>query len=131
MDQEEYPLEGLFERVLSPFEQFLRRTSAGGVVLIGTTALALGVATAFGAEAIHRFVDQRLALVVERRFSFALSLHEWINNGLMALFFLLVGLELKREILVGELSTLRDAALPVVAAVGGMVIPALIYLSLN
>jgi NhaA family Na+:H+ antiporter len=128
---QEYPLQRLFGRVLSPFEQFLRRTSAGGVVLIGTTAIALSVATVFGADTIHRFVDPKLALAAEGRFSIGLSLHEWINDGLMALFFLLVGLELKREILVGELSSLKDAALPVVAAAGGMLVPALIYASLN
>src|SRR6185312_6839905 len=60
-----------------------------------------------------------------------LSFHHWVNDGLMALFFLLVGLELKRELLVGELALPRDAALPVVAAVGGMAIPALIFAAFN
>ena len=59
------------------------------------------------------------------------TFHHWINDGLMTLFFLVVGLELKREVLVGELASLRDAALPIVAAIGGMVVPAAIYLALN
>ncbi|WHI53018.1 Na+/H+ antiporter NhaA [Microbulbifer sp. MLAF003] len=61
----------------------------------------------------------------------SLSLHHWINDGLMAIFFFLVGLELKREFLVGELSDLRQAVLPVMAAIGGMLVPALVYTSFN
>jgi NhaA family Na+:H+ antiporter len=62
---------------------------------------------------------------------FALSLHHWINDGLMALFFFVVGLEIKREIVIGQLSTLKKAILPVAAAVGGMVVPAMIYMVFN
>jgi len=128
MRNKPYPLEPLFGRVLSPFEQFLRRTTAGGLVLIATTVVALALAAVFGADAIHRFTEQPLGLSAGGR-GLELSLHQWINDGLMSLFFLLVGLELKREILVGELSSLKDAALPVIAAIGGMVLPALIYLA--
>jgi len=131
MEDPRYPLEPLFGRILSPFEQFLRRTTAGGIILMVTTVVALGIATIFGAETIHRFTEQPLAIAVADRFKLELALHHWINDGLMALFFLLVGLELKREILVGELSSLRDAALPVFAAIGGMALPALIYAAFN
>lgn len=131
MGNARYPLEPLFGRILSPFEQFLRRTTAGGIVLVVSTLIALGLATALGADAIHRFTGQPIALSAGSRFKLDLSLHQWVNDGLMALFFLLVGLELKREILVGELSSLKDAALPVIAAIGGMVLPALIYFALN
>jgi NhaA family Na+:H+ antiporter len=126
-----YPLEPLFGRILSPFEQFLRRTTAGGIVLIATTIVALALAMILGADAIHRFTEQPVGLAAGGRFRLELSLHRWVNDGLMAFFFLLVGLELKREILVGELSSLKDAALPVIAGLGGMVLPALIYLALN
>jgi Na+:H+ antiporter, NhaA family len=126
-----YPLEPLFGRILSPFEQFLRRTTAGGIVLIATTAVALGLATLLGAERLERFPGQVLSIGTSESFELALSVRHWVNDGLMALFFLLVGLELKREVLVGELSSLKDAALPVVAAAGGMVFPALIYAVFN
>ncbi|HWH47336.1 MAG TPA: Na+/H+ antiporter NhaA, partial [Burkholderiales bacterium] len=111
-------------------EQFLRRTTAGGIVLITTTAITLALATLVGEEFLNRFWERPLGLTGER-FALELSWHQWVNDGLMALFFLLVGLELKREILVGELSSLKDAALPVVAAVGGMIVPALIYAGFN
>ncbi len=131
MERRHYPLERLFGRILSPFEEFLRRTTAGGIVLVATTAATLVLAAALGAEPLRHFWEQRFAFGVPGRFAVDLSLHQWINDGLMALFFLLVGLELKREVAVGELSSLRDAALPVIAAAGGMVVPAAIYVAFN
>jgi NhaA family Na+:H+ antiporter len=131
MDQPHYPLEALFGRILSPFEQFLRRTTAGGIVLVATTIVALGLATAVGADAIQRFTEQPFALSAASRFKIELSLQHWVNDGLMTLFFLLVGLELKREMLVGELASIRDAVLPVAAALGGMLVPALLYAAFN
>jgi len=131
MEPRSYPLESLFSRVLSPFEEFLRRTTAGGVLLIAATLVALGLAAGLGEEAIHRFWEQTFALSAGERFRLELSWQHWINDGLMALFFLLVGLEIKRQVLVGELSSLKDAALPISAALGGMIVPALIYAAFN
>jgi len=131
MPDTRYPLEPLFGRILSPFERFLRRTTAGGIVLVGTTLIALCLATMFGSEAFHRVTAQPLALSAPGVVSLELSLLHWVNDGLMALFFLLVGLELKREMQVGELSSIRDAALPVFAAIGGMVLPGSIYYAFN
>ena len=131
MKDNPYPLEPLFGRILSPFEHFLHRTTAGGIALLAATAIALTLATVFGAEALHRLVDYPLGFSAGPERRLELSLHYWVNDGLMALFFLVVGLELKREILVGELSSLKDAALPVFAAAGGMVVPALIYHAFN
>ena len=131
MERGQYPLEPLFGRILSPFERFLRRTTAGGIVLVGATVIALALATIFGAHAIHAVASHTLTLSAGGRFALELSLHQAVNEGLMVLFFLMVGLELKREILVGELSSLKDAALPVVAATGGMIVPALVFTYLN
>jgi Na+:H+ antiporter, NhaA family len=131
MKNRPYPLEPIFGRILSPFEEFLQRMTAGGIVLIATTVVALVLAAIVGHDAIHAFWEQRLTLSAGSRFELGLTWHEWVNDALMALFFLLVGLELKREILVGELSSLRNAALPVFAALGGMLAPALIYVAFN
>jgi Na+:H+ antiporter, NhaA family len=130
MTDQKFPLESLFGRILSPFEDFLHRTAAGGIVLLVATIAALVLATWLGEPAIHHAWDRTFA-ITRGSFQLDLTLHDWVNDGLMALFFLLVGLELKREILVGELSSMRDAALPVIAALGGMVVPALIYAAFN
>jgi NhaA family Na+:H+ antiporter len=126
-----YPLEPLFERILTPFEHFLNRATSGGIVLIGATLLTLVLANSPWGDAIHHFWEQPLGVAFGPYFSLEKSLHHWVNDGLMVLFFLLVGMELKREMLVGELSSLRDAALPIIAALGGMICPALIYIGLN
>jgi NhaA family Na+:H+ antiporter len=109
MKDKAYPLKPLFGRILSPFEQFLRRTTAGGIVLIATTVVALALAIVFGAEAMHLFTEQPLGFSAGGRPRLELSLHHWINDGLMSLFFLLVGLELKREILVCDAGASFDA----------------------
>lgn len=126
-----YPLEPLFGRVLSPLERFLQRATAGGIILVATTFITLTLSTWLGGEALHHFWEQKLSIGVGSAFELSMTLHHWVNDGLMTLFFLIVGLELKREILVGELASVRDAALPVMAALGGMVVPALIYHAFN
>jgi Na+:H+ antiporter, NhaA family len=126
MNQDQYPLEKLFGRILSPFEAFLQRTTAGGIVLIGTTILALIIANLPGGSTFYHFWEQPLIIGIGI-YHLDMSIHHFVNDGLMTLFFLLVGLELKRELMVGELSSLKDAALPVIAAFGGVLIPALIY----
>lgn len=125
-----YPLEPLFGQILSPFERFLRRTTAGGIVLIGCSILTLAIANSRWGVDFHHFWEQMLTLGYGE-WTLTLSIHHWVNDGLMALFFLLVGLEIKREILVGELSSTKDAALPIGAAIGGMAVPALVYTAFN
>ena len=112
------------------FQRFFRTETLGGVMLLAFGLAALAIANSPLAEAYKHLWEAPLTLgVVQHELS--LSLHEWINDGLMAVFFLLVGLEIKRELLAGELSSARQAALPIACAIGGMVVPAGIYLIFN
>ena len=115
--------------ITSPFVRFARMEAAGGIMLLLATAAALIWANSPWNETYHEIFQQPLTIGFVR-FVVTEDWHGWINDGLMSLFFFLVGLEIKREVLVGELSTLGRAALPFVAALGGMVVPALIYLSI-
>ncbi len=126
-----YPLEAALGRLVTPFQDFLARTTSGGIVLVVATIVALATATLWGAELPRQLWEAHLVVAAPGVFALEWTLHHWINDGLMALFFLLVGLELKREVQVGELATLRDAALPVIAAAGGIVVPSAIYSALN
>ena len=104
------------------FLDFFRSEKFSGFLLIGCTVLSLVIANSSVGETYLNFWNQQLG---------PLSVSHWINDGLMAIFFLLVGLEIEREIYIGELSTFRHAILPIVAAVGGMLVPAFIHLSFN
>ncbi|MFZ2446850.1 MAG: Na+/H+ antiporter NhaA [Syntrophobacteraceae bacterium] len=120
----------LFERILTPFEQFLQRTTSGGIVLMAATVLTLIFANSKWGSFLFDILDQPIWIGIGSQ-QLKFTPHLLVNDGLMTVFFLVVGLELKREILAGELSSMRAAALPVFAALGGMVVPALIYYSLN
>ena len=120
----------LIERVLAPFRRFTHMQSASGIVLLAATALALGWANSPWAESYHHLWELPIGGTVGAS-SFRTTLHHLINDGLMAVFFFLVGLEIKREILAGELASLRTASLPMIAALGGMVVPAALYAMLN
>jgi Na+:H+ antiporter, NhaA family len=130
LSEYQYPLESLFGKLLSPFERFLKQTTSGGIVLIGTTLLTLIIASSPWGE-YYRHIWETPILIGAGSRNLEMTLHGWVNEGLMALFFLLVGLELKREVLVGELASLRSASLPVAGALGGMLVPAVIYFLLN
>ncbi|MDZ4851091.1 MAG: Na+/H+ antiporter NhaA [Pirellulaceae bacterium] len=103
------------------FEEFFESEKAGGITLMFFTIIALAVANSFLGEPYLHWLHSKV---------YGLSIEEWVNDGLMTIFFLLVGLELEREIYGGELSDIRNAILPVVAAIGGMLIPAAIHYSL-
>ncbi|MBD8529308.1 MULTISPECIES: Na+/H+ antiporter NhaA [unclassified Massilia] len=110
------------KRLSRTFKQFMESGKAGGIVLIVCTLVSLAIANSpRGASYLH-FWHLPLA---------GLSVELWINDALMAVFFLLIGLELKRELYNGELSDLRNALLPIIAAMGGIVVPALIHFLLN
>ena len=119
-----------FQRVLSPFTRFTRTESAGGIVLIAATLVAIAWANSPWRDGYHHLWETTLTIGAGR-WALSYPLHYWINDGLMAVFFFLVGLEIKREFLVGELASVRRATLPIAAALGGMVVPALIYAALN
>ena len=108
----------------------LRHEAAGGVVLLGAALLALALANSPLAWLYDGLLDTPVPLRVGA-FGIDKPLLLWINDGLMAIFFFLVGLELKRELLIGDLSPVRRAMLPAVAALGGMAVPALIYAAIN
>lgn len=112
------------------FKQFLRHQAAGAVVLLAATAVAVAIANSRFAAPFDHFLHTDLG-VSFGSLGFAQSVKHWIDDALMALFFFVVGLEIKREVIVGELSTLRGALLPIVAALGGMLVPAAIYLAFN
>ncbi len=117
-------------RVREGFSEFLHLEVAGSLVLLIMSVVALVLANSSVHEAFAEFWHTNLGIVFDR-FVFEQSLLHWIDDGLMALFFFVVGLEIKREIIVGELSSARKATLPILAAVGGMVGPAVIYSIVN
>ena len=122
--------EELIQRTFASLQDFLRLEAAGGLLLMGAAVLAMVVAN----SPLAGMYDALVNLPLEIRagpLHIAKPLLLWINDGLMAVFFLLVGLELKRELLQGHLSSRRDASLPAIAAVGGMAVPAAIYAWLN
>ena len=124
------PWERAFSRVVSPFEEFIKGQTSSGLALAFTTVVALVLANSPLAEAYHHLIHTPIAVQVGA-WGLEKSLLHWVNDGLMALFFFLAGLEIKREALVGELASPRRALLPILAAVGGMVVPAGIYAFLN
>ncbi|MDH3298382.1 MAG: Na+/H+ antiporter NhaA, partial [Gemmatimonadota bacterium] len=117
-------------RVSRALVEFLRAEASGGLIMLAATAVALVVANSGLSDVYHELLHQHSGFWIGS-WSLELSLHEWVNDGLMAVFFFLVGLEIKRELLFGELASPRRAALPVLAAVGGAVVPAGIYLLFN
>ena len=118
--------------MISNIRRFIASESAAGVVLAVAAIVALVVSNSSLAPFYERFVQMR----VELRFAddwlvISKPWLLWVNDLWMVVFFFLVGLEVKREVLVGELASLKQASLPAVAAIGGMVLPALIYVALN
>jgi len=118
------------DRLVGPFARFMHVEAAGGAVLVGATLVALVLANSPWAEAYLGIWKTQLTIGLGD-FQMSHSLKHWISDGLMAVFFFVIGLEVKRELVMGELQDLRKAALPIAAALGGMVAPAGIYLALQ
>ena len=117
-------------RVLHPIQEFIHNSASGGVVLMIAAVVALAIANSPLAGAYDALLDTHIGVTVGP-FQLDESILHWINDGLMAIFFFLVGLEIKREVRAGELSDLRAALLPIFAAVGGVVVPAALYMLFN
>ncbi|MFN8237838.1 MAG: Na+/H+ antiporter NhaA [Chitinophagales bacterium] len=109
-------------KVTKLFKDFFDCEKAGGLILMGCTILSLIIANSNFGSNYHDFLQTKFS---------GMTVEHWINDGLMAIFFLLIGLELEREIYIGELSKIKDALLPFFAALGGIVLPACIYLIFN
>ena len=118
------------DRVLRPFQQFMHAESSSGLLLLACAAVALIWANSDWAASYFHLWEQRVT-IGGPGFGLSMSLHHWINDGLMVVFFVFVGLEIKREFLVGELSTAKKAALPIAGALGGVLLPATIYTAFN
>jgi NhaA family Na+:H+ antiporter len=124
------PWERRFIKVLTPFDEFVHGQTASGMLLMVSAVIALLLANS-SLSALYNHVTHTLIGLNIGDWKLEMSLHHWVNDALMAIFFFLVGMELKREILVGELSDLRKAALPIVAAIGGMLVPAALFFLMN
>ena len=124
------PSDPLHRRMVRPLQEFLQESTASAVLLLIAALVALVWVNSPIGDSYDRLWRTTFT-IGSGRWAVSHDLRHWVNDGLMALFFLVVGLEIKREFLSGELRDRRTAALPVIAAVGGMAVPALIYLAIN
>ena len=119
------------EILLKPINEFLHQEASGGILLIICSVIALVWANSPWSDSYHHLWHTYLSINIGTLLNLNYSIHHWINDGLMAIFFFTVGLEIKRELLVGELSTIEKASLPIAGAIGGMVVPAFLYIIFN
>ncbi|MCP1995532.1 Na+/H+ antiporter NhaA [Flavobacterium sp. HSC-61S13] len=113
--------------ITNPLNRWASKSTSGGIVLFLAALIAIFMANSPWAEWYHHLWEHKIGFGFDNELFLNLSLHHWVNDGLMAVFFFVVGLELKRELTSGELSSPKKAMLPIIAAIGGMVVPALIY----
>jgi NhaA family Na+:H+ antiporter len=116
--------------VLKPVSRFIHQEFTGGIILFLNVLIAIFWVNSPWGDSYHHLWETNISIELEQ-YVIDQPLHIWINDGLMALFFFVIGLELKREFMSGELSTFKKASLPMIAALGGMLVPALIYLAFN
>lgn len=119
------------DKVIQPIQRFMSQAQTGGIVLGINVILALILANSPWADPYFEILKYKLGVYFNGETYFDISILHWINDGLMAIFFFVIGLELKREFVGGELSNPRKAMLPIFAALGGMIVPATVYLLLN
>ena len=118
------------ERLLIPVQRFMERQAGGGIVLLIAAIVAFALANSPLSQGFSNIWEGHFVIGVQD-FQYDKTFHQWINDALMAVFFFVVGLEIKRSLILGELASIRRAALPIFAAVGGMVVPAALYILLN
>ncbi|SDI22020.1 Na+:H+ antiporter, NhaA family [Chryseobacterium taeanense] len=119
------------DKIVQPMQRFIQQEKSGGLLLGISVILALILANTPLSHVYHEILEQSFGFRWNNETYFEYNIHHWINDGLMSVFFFVVGLELKREIIGGELSNVRKALLPIFAAIGGMVVPAIIYIIFN
>ncbi len=117
-------------QMIMPFQQFFKQEASSGIVLLVFAVVAMGLANSPWAAAYEEILHWKLSVGMGD-FQLSMSLLHWINDGLMAVFFFVIGMEIKREFLFGELKSPSSTLLPIAAAVGGMVVPALLYTAFN
>jgi len=117
--------------IINPVNNFISKSTTGGIVLFVSAVIAIVLANSPLSDWYHHIWEHKIGLTFDGATYLNYSLHHWVNDALMAIFFFVVGLELKREMIGGELSNPKKAVLPIVAAIGGMVFPAIIYLCFN
>jgi NhaA family Na+:H+ antiporter len=122
--------EAPMKTIQNAFSRFLARESASSILLIASAVLAIILANSRLSDVYFGFLDTTLSISLGD-FSLAKPIILWINDGLMAIFFFVIGLEIKRELMAGELQSIKKSALPIIAAIGGMVVPVLIFLSIH
>src|SRR6056300_1418760 len=120
----------MIQFISKPFKWFFKLEAASGLVLLIAAILALFISNSALSSLYFETLEKYLFIGINE-FGLKLSVHHWINDALMAIFFFFVTLEIKREFLQGELSNIKQALLPIIAAVGGMVVPALFYVVIN
>ncbi len=120
----------MIDYISKPFKWFFKLEAASGLILLIAAILALFISNSYLEKFYFEFLNRYLFIGINE-FGLKLSVHHWINDALMAIFFFFVTLEIKREFIQGELSNIKQALLPIIAAVGGMVVPALFYILIN
>jgi len=120
----------MIKNLSKPFRWFFQLEAASGLVLLIAAIIALIISNSTFSE-LYFFTLEKYLFIGINNFGLKLSVHHWINDALMAIFFFFVTLEIKREFIQGELSNLKKALLPIIAAVGGMLVPALFYVMIN
>ncbi len=116
--------------VIEPIQRFINNSTMSGIVLFSSALLAVIISNSPWSDEFHHFWEHEFSIGFDEHV-ISKSLHHWINDGLMAVFFFVVGLELKREIIAGELRDPKNAVMPIIAAIGGMLVPALLYYFFN